>query len=118
MAIHASLAALLRLGAGHDIAIGVPVAGRADDILNDSVGFFVNTLVLRALVTENITFAELIAQVRKSDLEAYAHQDVPFDRIVDMLKPTRTAWRNPLFQVMLNADIEARRWAPAPGPSD
>ncbi|MDT0490191.1 amino acid adenylation domain-containing protein, partial [Streptomyces griseus] len=102
MVVHAALvAALTRLGAGTDLAIGSPAAGRNDEQLQELVGFFVNTLVLRTNTTGNPTFRELLHHVRTTDLDAFAHQEAPFDLVLDTLNPTRTLTRHPLFQICL-----------------
>lgn len=102
MVVHAAVAALLhRIGAGTDIVTGTPVAGRDDTALGDVVGLFINTVVLRADVSGNPRFDELLARVRDTDLAAFAHAELPFDQVVDALKPPRVHGRNPLFNVFI-----------------
>jgi amino acid adenylation domain-containing protein len=102
MALQASVAVLLhRHGAGTDIPLGGVVSGRVDETLDDLVGFFVNTQVLRYDLSGAATFSELLARVRDTDLSAYEHSDLPFDRVVEAVNPDRSAARHPLFQTMV-----------------
>ncbi|MGQ4620068.1 condensation domain-containing protein, partial [Nocardia sp. R7R-8] len=102
MVVHAALAVLLaRLSGSRDIAVGTPVAGRGEAELDDLIGMFVNTLVLRTEVDPGARFGELLAGVRGVDVAAFGHADVPFERLVEVLDPPRSAARHPLFQVML-----------------
>ncbi|MBF5000480.1 non-ribosomal peptide synthase/polyketide synthase [Nocardia sp. BSTN01] len=103
MALHAAFAVVLaKLSGQRDIAIGTPIAGRGEAALDDLVGMFVNTLVLRADVAPESSFSALLDTVRDGDLRAFAHRDVPFERLVEVLNPMRSAARHPLFQVMLD----------------
>ncbi|MFL6121258.1 amino acid adenylation domain-containing protein, partial [Actinophytocola sp.] len=92
-----------------DIAVGTPVAGRDRAELTDLVGLFLNTLVLRTDLSGDPSFTEVLDRVRAVALDAYAHQEVPFERVVDALSPDRDAARNPLFDVMF-------LWQDAPAP--
>ena len=101
MALLAAFQVLLSRYSGQDdISVGSPIAGRNRAETEGLIGFFVNTLVLRSHLSEGTSFRELLAQVRATTLAAYAHQDVPFEKLVEVLQPTRDLSRSPLFQVM------------------
>ncbi|MDO3645793.1 non-ribosomal peptide synthetase [Nocardia mangyaensis] len=103
MVVHAALAVLLaRLGGTSDVVIGTPVAGRGEEALDDLVGMFVNTLALRTPVDPGTGFRQLLATVRTTDLDAFAHTDVPFEQLVQAIDPTRSTAHHPLFQVSVS----------------
>ncbi|MEU5844567.1 amino acid adenylation domain-containing protein, partial [Rhodococcus sp. NPDC047139] len=103
MVVHAALAVLLaRLSGTDDVVVGTPVAGRGEEALDDLVGMFVNTLVLRTVVDPAESFESLLERARTVDLEAFGNADVPFERLVEVLNPTRSEARHPLFQVLLS----------------
>ncbi|WP_342659579.1 amino acid adenylation domain-containing protein [Rhodococcus ruber] len=102
MVLHTALAVFLaRMSSSHDIAVGTAVAGRGDAALDEMVGMFVNTLVLRTRIDPGSGFADHLARVRDSDLEAFTHAEIPFERVVELLAPERSTARHPLFQVAL-----------------
>jgi amino acid adenylation domain-containing protein len=91
---------LFRLTSRSDLLVGSPIANRNRSSTESLIGFFANTVVLRALIDPDAGFRPLLTQVRERTLAAYAHQDLPFDRLVEELRPERESSRTPLFQVM------------------
>jgi len=97
------------------ILIGTPTAGRNDVELENLIGFFVNTLILRADLNPDSSFRQVLQQARANTLEALAHQDMPFEKLVEVLEPDRSLNRNPLFQVMFVLQNYPRQKMELPG---
>nr|WP_281032240.1 non-ribosomal peptide synthetase [Nocardia paucivorans] len=109
MVVHTAFAVLLsRLSGSDDIAIGTPMAGRGEAVLDDLIGMFVNTLVFRTRIDRGESFTDLLARQREIDLQAFANADVPFERLVEVLNPVRSTARHPLFQVGLSFQNQSR----------
>ncbi|WP_408891435.1 non-ribosomal peptide synthase/polyketide synthase [Myxococcus faecalis] len=103
MALYAVFATLLHRYSGErELCVGTPVSGRTHAATEDIVGLFLNTLVLRTQLPAGMTFASLLAQVRSTSLDAFSHQDAPFERVVDALHVERSLSHAPLFQVMFD----------------
>lgn len=101
---------LHRYSGQEDIVVGSPIANRNRTEIEGLIGFFVNTLVLRTSISDNLSFRDLLGRIREVTLDAYAHQDLPFEKLVETLRPERNLSHTPLFQVMFilqNAPKEA-----------
>jgi amino acid adenylation domain-containing protein len=102
MVLLAALLALIHRTTGQeDLVVGSPIAGRTRRELEPLIGLFLNTLALRGELNGGVTFAALLLQVRERTLEAYTHQDIPFEKIVEELAPERSLAHAPLFQILL-----------------
>src|SRR5262249_51714604 len=91
---------LYRYTSQEDIVVGSPIAGRNRSEIEDLIGFFINTLPLRTILAGNPTFRELLQRVKQTAISGYAHQDLPFEKLVAEIDPERNLGRTPLFQVM------------------
>jgi len=98
---------LARYTGQDDLSVGTPIANRSHDQAEPMIGCFVNTLVLRTRIDRRAAFADLLAQVRTVALEAYNHQDIPFERLVEEFNPVRSLSHTPLFQVMFRYENQA-----------
>ncbi|HEX7182936.1 MAG TPA: amino acid adenylation domain-containing protein [Thermoanaerobaculia bacterium] len=112
VSLSAFTALLARYTGLDDVAVGTPVANRRRIEVERSIGLFANTLVLRAAVAADQTFAELVSQVRETTLDAFAHQDLPFERLVQELAPERSLGRSPLFQILFALRSAPPRYRP------
>jgi non-ribosomal peptide synthetase component F len=93
---------LFRYSGDTDICVGTPIANRTQKEAESLIGFFINTLALRTSFDGDLAFKQLISLVKETTLDAYMHQDVPFEKILDVIKPERYLDRSPLFQVFFN----------------
>ena len=93
---------LYRYSGQEDICVGTPVAGRSQQETENLIGFFINTLALRSQVDGSKPFTQLLQETKETTLEAYSHQEVPFEKVVDAVVTTRDMSRSPLFQVLFS----------------
>ncbi|HEX7333374.1 MAG TPA: condensation domain-containing protein [Pyrinomonadaceae bacterium] len=108
MAVLAAFQILLyRFSGQNDILVGIPIANRNRSEVERLLGFFVNTLVVRAKLAKELTFREILRQVREVCLRAYEHQDLPFEKLVEAIRPERDRGHHPLIQVMFNFQAQA-----------
>ena len=120
MTLLAAFTALLhRITGQDDLIFGTPIANRNRADLEELIGFFTNTLVIRNRLEDGVTFRELLARVRQTTLDAFAHQDLPFEKLVEELQPERSLSHNPLFQVLFTLqtahDLPVEESEPADG---
>src|SRR5947199_1135056 len=108
-------ALLQRMSDQDNVAVGTPIAGRNRAELENLIGFFVNTLVLRVDGAGDPSFLEFLARVRETALGAFAHQELPFEKVVEELQPQRDLSRSPLFQVMFSLQNAASDTTELPG---
>jgi len=106
---------LARFAGQDDIVVGTPIAGRQRTEFEALIGLFLNTLAIRTDLSGNPSFDELLARVKQNSLEAYGHQDLPFEKLVEVLQPTRDQSHTPLFQVMFNYHNEPQQEITYPG---
>ncbi len=107
MALTAAFAVFLsRYARQDDVCVGTPIANRNRSSVESLVGFFVNTLALRFELVDDPSFAELAATARQTALDAYAHQDLPFEKLVEALQPERDMSHSPIFQAMFSLDAD------------
>ncbi|MDJ1181649.1 amino acid adenylation domain-containing protein [Roseofilum sp. BLCC_M143] len=116
MTLFAAFSTLLYRYSGQpDIVVGTPIANRNRSEIEGAIGFFVNTLVLRTQFEGNPSFLEFLARVRQVSLDAYAHQDLPFEQLVEALQPPRSLSHSPIFQVMFALQNAPRKPLELPG---
>ena len=106
---------LFRYSGQEDLVVGSPIAGRNRAETEDLIGFFVNTLPLRTRLSGNPAFRELLQRVKETALGAYAHQDLPFEKIVESVQPERSLSYSPIFQVMFALQNQPRAMFALPG---